>query len=178
MKVLQLNLLAFGPFTDVRVDLSAGKEGLHILYGPNEAGKSSALRALRQMLYGIPERSPDNFVHPYAKMRIGAVLRHSDGTTIQVIRRKGRVNTLRREDDEKPVDEVLFQRFLANMDEDVFATMFGMDTGHNLLGLAGIFRAAEKSHYLQSTQSLGLIVIYFESHFQPTYSRQHIFYRK
>lgn len=57
MKILQLNLLAFGPFTDTPIDLSEGKEGFHLVFGPNEAGKSSALRALRQMVFGIPERS-------------------------------------------------------------------------------------------------------------------------
>ena len=45
MKILELALHAFGPFTDVVLDLSAGQEGLHLIYGPNEAGKSSALRA-------------------------------------------------------------------------------------------------------------------------------------
>ena len=54
MKILELALHAFGPFTDAVLDLSAGQEGLHLIYGPNEAGKSSALRALRQALFGIP----------------------------------------------------------------------------------------------------------------------------
>ncbi len=111
MKILQLNLLAFGPFTEVLIGFSEGKEGLHIVYGPNEAGKSSALRALRQMLYGIPDRSPDDFVHPYAKMRIGGVLQHSDGRVIEVVRRKGRANTLRGSDDEHPIDAIFFQTF-------------------------------------------------------------------
>jgi len=126
MKILQMRLLAFGPFTDTLIDLSEGEEGIHIIYGPNEAGKSSALRALRQMLYGIPDRSQDDFIHPYAKMRIGGVLRHSDGTMIEIIRRKGRVNTLRESHDEKPVDEALFQKFLGNIDAHFFATMFGI----------------------------------------------------
>ena len=47
MKIIQLNLLAFGHFTDTHIDLSNGEEGFHIIYGPNEAGKSSALRALQ-----------------------------------------------------------------------------------------------------------------------------------
>ena len=64
MKILQLNLIAFGPFNETLLDLSEGEEGLHIVYGPNEAGKSSALRGLRQLLYGIPERSYDDFLHP------------------------------------------------------------------------------------------------------------------
>ena len=44
MKILELALHAFGPFTDAVLDLSAGQEGLHLIYGPNEAGKSSALQ--------------------------------------------------------------------------------------------------------------------------------------
>jgi uncharacterized protein YhaN len=54
VRLLELHLLAFGPFTDRRLDLSAGSAGLHVVFGPNEAGKSSALRALRALLYGIP----------------------------------------------------------------------------------------------------------------------------
>ena len=54
MKILRLDLRAFGPFSDVSLDLAAGSEGFHLIYGPNEAGKSSALRALRNLLYGIP----------------------------------------------------------------------------------------------------------------------------
>jgi uncharacterized protein YhaN len=135
MKILQLNLLAFGPFTEVLLDFSEGHEGLHILYGPNEAGKSSALRALRQMLYGIPVQSPDDFIHPYAKLRIGAMLRHSDGSVIDVVRKKGKINTLFGSDDGNPVDEALFQKFLGNIDEDVFKTMFGI--GHEDLVKGG-----------------------------------------
>ena len=71
MKILELALHAFGPFTDVVLDLSGGQEGLHLIFGPNEAGKSSALRGLRQALFGIPAQSADDFVHSYAKMRIG-----------------------------------------------------------------------------------------------------------
>ena len=40
MRLLELDLKAFGPFTGRRLDLSGGREGLHLVYGPNEAGKS------------------------------------------------------------------------------------------------------------------------------------------
>ncbi|MFP4036925.1 MAG: AAA family ATPase [Desulfobacteraceae bacterium] len=135
MKILRLDLLAFGPFTDVSLDLSSGSEGLHLIYGPNEAGKTSALRALRQVLYGIPARSDDAFIHPYQKMRIGALLRHSDGSIIHVIRRKGNANTLRDAEAGKPVDEAYFQKFLGNIDLDVFTTVFGI--GHQGLVQGG-----------------------------------------
>lgn len=135
MKILSLHLLAFGPFTDTLLDLGEGREGLHLIYGPNEAGKSSALRALRQMLYGIPERSPDNFIHPYGGMRIGASLRQSDGDVLQLVRRKGRANTLRGADDRSVIEEHILQKFLGGVDEEIFRTMFSI--GHEDLVRGG-----------------------------------------
>lgn len=127
MKILQLNLLAFGHFTNTHIDLSKGVEGFHIIYGPNEAGKSSALRALQQMLYGIPTRSSDNFLHHHSKMRIGGVLRHSNGSELEFIRRKGKVNTILAEVSEEVLEESLLETFLGGMDADTFTTMFGID---------------------------------------------------
>ena len=126
MKILSLDLIAYGPFTDTAIDLAAGAQGLHIVYGPNEAGKSSALRALRHLLYGIPERTPDAFQHPFAKMRIGAVLKSARGDVLEVVRRKGRGSTLRAADDKTAIEESELQRFLNGVDADLFATMFGI----------------------------------------------------
>ena len=44
MRIDALRLIAYGPFSDVNLDLSKGREGCHLVYGLNEAGKSSALR--------------------------------------------------------------------------------------------------------------------------------------
>ena len=89
MKILKLDLHAFGPFTDLSLELDAGHEGLHLVYGPNEAGKTTALRALRQLLFGIPHNSRDNFVHAYPNLRIGATLQAADEKILECIRRKG-----------------------------------------------------------------------------------------
>ena len=40
MKLVRLLLQAFGPFTNKVVDFSTGPTDLHLIYGPNEAGKS------------------------------------------------------------------------------------------------------------------------------------------
>jgi len=122
-----MNLMAFGPFSDTLLDFDSGQEGLHMVYGPNEAGKSTALRALRQMLYGIPHNSPDNFVHPYPRLRIGATLRRDDGAILEFIRRKGRNNTLRGPDDAEVLDEARLRTFLGGVDAPLFSTMFGID---------------------------------------------------
>ncbi len=134
MKILRLDLRAFGPFTNVSLDLAGGEHGLHLIYGPNEAGKSSTLRAVQQFFFGIPERTPDSFRHPYDKLRIGARLRHSDGTILECIRRKARVNSLRRPDDKTIVDAGELARFLAGTDEKFFETMFGIDHARLVMG--------------------------------------------
>jgi uncharacterized protein YhaN len=135
MKILQLQLMAFGPFNGTVLDLSSGSANLHLVYGPNEAGKSSALRALRQVFYGIPERSADNFLHPFAKLRIGASIRSAAGEVLQFVRRKGRGSTLRTGDDSTVLEETELQRFLGGVDEALFATMFGI--GHEDLVRGG-----------------------------------------
>jgi uncharacterized protein YhaN len=126
MKILEMRLIAYGPFTDVTMDLSAGNEGFHVIYGPNEAGKSSALRALRHLLYGIPGQSADDFLHPYAKMRIGATIQTSNGDQLEFIRRKGRSNTLRAADDQTVIEDSTLNQFLSGVDADFFETMFGI----------------------------------------------------
>ena len=127
MKILRLDLIAFGPFTECALRFNGGNPGFHIVYGPNEAGKSSALRALRQMLFGIPARTADDFIHPYGKLRIGALVERSDGRQLEIIRRKGRIHTLRGPDDTTVIDETHLRSFLGGMDEALFATMFGID---------------------------------------------------
>lgn len=126
MRIEALHLMAFGPFTDKVLDFSQGKEGFHLVYGNNEAGKSSALRALRCLLFGIPVRTQDDFIHPYARIRIGATLRSVDGKVLKLVRRKGRSHTLRGADDESIVDEKELMQFLKGIDEDLFSTMFGI----------------------------------------------------
>ncbi len=129
MKILKLNLRAFGSFSDFDLDLSQGNCGVHIIYGPNEAGKSTALRALEQLLFGIPGNSADNFIHPYPRLRIGASLNRSDGKTLHFLRRKGTKNTLLQPDDKTPLDDAVLERFLGGLDHRVFTTMFGIDHG-------------------------------------------------
>lgn len=53
MRFKRLSIPAFGPFTDYNLALPASDHDLHVIYGDNEAGKSSLLRAIRDLLFGI-----------------------------------------------------------------------------------------------------------------------------
>ena len=54
MRFDQINIPAFGPFTDFQIEFEKSEYDIHLIHGPNEAGKSSLLRAIRGLLYGIP----------------------------------------------------------------------------------------------------------------------------
>lgn len=95
MRLLRLHLLAFGPFTDRVLDFGAG---LVLVHGLNEAGKSSTLRAMADLRFGIPAQSRDNFVHAHADMRIGGEFIDRNGGLHGFVRRKGRGGTLLRAD--------------------------------------------------------------------------------
>jgi len=143
VKILRLDLLAFGPFTDQTLSLDGGRYGLHLVHGPNEAGKSSTLRALRQWLYGIPHNSTDSFLHPNTKLRIGGLLENAAGQRLEFVRRKGRGNTLLGPDDAQPVDPARLDAMLGGVDENAFSQRFGIDYAELRKGGAAIVRGSE-----------------------------------
>ena len=53
MRIDYLRLPAFGLFTDETIHFAPDK-GLHIIYGRNEAGKSTLLQAVSVAVFGIP----------------------------------------------------------------------------------------------------------------------------
>jgi len=135
MKINMMRLIAYGPFTDTPLDFSDNHASFHLVYGPNEAGKSTALRALRNMLFGIPARTPDSFRHPHPKLRIGAELIRSDGAKITFIRRKGLRKTLREANDQSLLDDDALSSFLGGVSRDLFEQMFAI--GHQDLVQGG-----------------------------------------
>ncbi len=127
MRILELYLKAFGPFTEKRLALDDASSGLHVIFGRNEAGKSSALRALQGLLYGIPGQTTDNFVHEYSQMRIGARISDPDAGDLSFLRKKGNKKTLRSFDDSAALADDELNAFLHGVPEDVFPRLFGID---------------------------------------------------
>lgn len=96
MRINKLSLIRYGHFYDENLDFPSSVNGtdFHLIYGPNEAGKSSARLALEDFLFDIPTRSAYGYRHGSTNMQIGAQVQ-SNGVEFEAIRRKGRGNTLR-----------------------------------------------------------------------------------
>ena len=127
MRLNRLDLIRYGHFTDRSLELPPGQPDLHVVVGPNEAGKSTALTAVGDLLFGIPTKSSLNFLHDYGEMRIGAVL-EADGEVLEIRRRKGIRGTLLSADDQAiPAAEHALRPFLHGADRRFFERMFGLD---------------------------------------------------
>jgi uncharacterized protein YhaN len=119
-------LSAFGAIAERTLDLSAPLPALHLVYGPNEAGKSTTLRALIALLYGVPSQTGDGSVFGYANMRIAATLCDGSGRELSIVRRKGSKNTLAAPDGAL-LEESVLSSFLQGIPEPAFRNMFGLD---------------------------------------------------
>jgi uncharacterized protein YhaN len=135
MRLHRLDLVAFGPFSDRSLDLSGGAPGgLHLVYGRNAAGKSTALRAIGDLLFGIPVKTGDDHVHPYQNLRIRAELSNGSAAPL-VVQRLKRAKDALRDAGDAPLDEAVLSRMLGGLDRKTFERVFGLD--HERLREAG-----------------------------------------
>ena len=152
MKITRLDIKAFGNLTDVILDFSSETPGLHIIYGPNEAGKSTALRALKGFLYGIPVRTSDNFLHQYSKLLVGGTLVNSDGRELTFWRLKRNISDIL-DADKKILGSEILSEFLHGIEEPLFDTLFGVD--HETLVSGGRDILEQKGEVGQALFSAG-----------------------
>lgn len=57
IKLVRLELISFGKLSDYVIELD---KGLNLIYGANEAGKSTVQLFIKYMLYGVPQRALRN----------------------------------------------------------------------------------------------------------------------
>jgi len=152
MKLKRLDLKAFGPFTDRTLEFDSKKPGLHIIFGPNEAGKSSSLRALKALLYGFHQQTPDNFLHSYDQLLVGGCLENRDGQEISFQRRKKRVGDLL-DTAGNLMDADDLAAFLHGVEPEIFESLFGID--HNRLVEGGNEILSQKGEVGQALFAAG-----------------------
>jgi uncharacterized protein YhaN len=125
MRFQRLHIPAFGPFTNLELKFPVKGHDLHVIYGENEAGKSTLLRAMRDLLFGIHGQSADNFLHDYKKLRLVGEIVNRAGDQLVFQRRKGNKNTLLDQQDNALPDSALLP-FMGSVDQAYFSTMFGL----------------------------------------------------
>ncbi len=128
MRLRRLDLTRYGHFTDRSIDFgeaTPGEPDFHVIYGLNEAGKSTSLAAYLDLLFGIEERSSYGFLHSYQTMEVGGIVDLAEGQA-ELRRTKQRANALRRASGEV-VSEAIFGASLAGLSREQYRMMFCLD---------------------------------------------------
>ena len=137
MRIARLDLTRYGMFSDYSLDFGAPPgdgSDLHVVYGLNETGKSTAAAAILDLLFGIEKQSAYGVAkgrasvpnwHAYNTMRIGARL-ELGGRAWDVARLKRDKNSLV-DSDNRPFDENLLRAELGGVDRESFHMMFSLD---------------------------------------------------
>ena len=157
MRIRQLSLLRYGHFTDAIIALPEGKPDLQMLLGENEAGKSTAMAGIEDLLFGIPSNSPRNFLHEYNAMRVGALL-EKGGDALKVRRRKGNKDTLLTDGDTPILSgEGALAPFLAGADRRFYTRMFSLDHERLRQGGKEILQAQDDVGQMLFSASAGIM---------------------
>jgi uncharacterized protein YhaN len=134
VRIARLDLARYGRFSDYVIDFGAAPSDgsdFHIVYGLNEAGKSTAAAAILDLLFGIEKQSAYGAAevrtnwHAYSAMRIGARLELAGGA-LEVARIKREKHSLV-DADNRPLDEALIKAELGGVDRAAFRMMFSLD---------------------------------------------------
>lgn len=151
MRINEFKLIRYGKFTDRTLHLparaSAQRADIHLIVGPNEAGKSTLRQAIGDWLFGFPTRTPMGFVHPMPELRLGGSLQRTGEGTANAVslafeRTKGNKNTVRTPDDDALPDTALAP-WLASLQREAYERMYGLDHDRLVAGGADILAASD-----------------------------------
>lgn len=125
VRFVSLALERYGHFENCELSFRPGAPDLHIIYGANEAGKTTSMAAVSDLLFGFPPRSLYKFLFDYSLLRVGAVL-EEENQRLACRRKRGASGTLVDADD-RPLDESPLLAMLRGQTKDTFELSFSLN---------------------------------------------------
>lgn len=146
MRLERVDLHRWGPFAQAAsLPLDPDRPRLHLVHGPNEAGKSSTLRALNALLFGIARgKCRDAHRHARADLRLGAVIRSEEGEQLAFVRLSKEKAALVTPDGQGLIDETRLRSFLEGVDRQQYELLYALshasmrEGADQLLGMEGV----------------------------------------
>jgi len=137
MKIKQLRINRFGHFADRELDFSGGD--FHVICGPNEAGKTTLLQFIRDLLFDFPTRTTYDLGGPGEISGVGT-LEMRDGGLVELRRRKGIRDKVAIKLDGKPTDfvDADWIRMLDHADRGLFENVFAFGLAELSAGESGL----------------------------------------
>ncbi len=141
MRIRQLDLFKYGKFTDATLRFPAAAQDFHVIVGPNEAGKSTVRTAVSELLFGMKQRTPLDFLHDTPELRLGGLLDHAGGA-LAFHRARGRTSLRTPEDAKLPDDHL--DAVLDGATREFFEQMFGLDHERLVAGGRSLLDASDR----------------------------------
>lgn len=159
MNIKQIHIYGFGKLTDFRLSLSSS---LQVLYGANEAGKSTLMAFIHAILFGFPTKQQSELRYePKRGSKYGGnlLLETEDYGEILVERVGGKAtgNVVVTLSDGTTKGEEFLKQLLKNMDKSMFKGIFSF----NIHGLQGVnqLKGEDIGHYLLAAGTIGTDII-------------------
>ncbi|MEX3629426.1 MAG: AAA family ATPase [Burkholderia sp.] len=141
MRIRQLDLFKYGKFTDATLRFPSAAQDFHVIVGPNEAGKSTVRTAVSELLFGMKQRTPLDFLHDTPELRLGGLLDHAGGA-LAFHRARGRTSLRTPEDGKLPDDHL--DAVLDGATREFFEQMFGLDHERLVAGGRSLLDASDR----------------------------------
>jgi uncharacterized protein YhaN len=128
MRLRALNLDLFGHFAGKSYDFgTAGPDApdFHIIYGPNEAGKTTTMEAYLRLLYGFDAREAYDFQHQRKNLRVSGTFETAQGD-LSLIRLPTRTASLTDAHD-APLPEAAIATHLGGLGPDDYRSLLCLD---------------------------------------------------
>jgi chromosome segregation protein len=127
MRLRQLDLIRYGKFHEQVLDFgAAGRDcDVTVVFGENEAGKSTAFAAWLDLLFGLPMQTAHAFRFDRKDMMVGATI-EAGGDSL-TLRRTGKRQDSLTDAHGRVVDEARLSALLHGLDRDSYAKRFSLD---------------------------------------------------
>lgn len=130
MRLNRLELLRYGRFQDTEIAFparAADSPDVTVIFGPNEAGKSTAFSGLLELLFGFKSgKHPYDFRFDRADLLVGAELElPGRGTTI--VRRNSKRKQSLLDADGRPINEAILSGALHGLTSDTYEERFSLN---------------------------------------------------
>jgi uncharacterized protein YhaN len=140
MKLLELEIEHFGVFSGVQLQFSPG---FQVVYGENEAGKSTLLQLIRELFFGFPHQSRYAFESHQGEMAATGRVEMADGALAHFRRRKGSKNKVAGKFDisGETIDEHRLARMLSHASAELYQHVFGFSLSELAAGEKSLAQA-------------------------------------
>ena len=120
MRLAELHLELFGHFEDAHFDFNRSNSStgsdFHVIYGPNEAGKTTLMEGYLRLLYGFPKREQYAYMHDRKNLSVSGVIENDSEKSF--VKRVPTNNPSLRDVNDSPLLENVIQAYLNGLPLD------------------------------------------------------------